>query len=91
MSQFAGRRPYLDEVFTRDMSEGRINAPDDVDAAVIEGAAARVRPLVTVATTVLGPLLVLPAGYAMWRRHQVRVGIAAPGPVANPLTAGGPA
>jgi Cu(I)/Ag(I) efflux system membrane protein CusA/SilA len=100
---------YLDEAFARYMREGRIQTPDDVDAAVVEGAAARVRPLVmTVATTVLGllpllwesgvgadvsartaapvvgglwscmvlTLLVLPAGYALWRRHQVRVGTA---------------
>jgi Cu(I)/Ag(I) efflux system membrane protein CusA/SilA len=97
---------YLDEAFARYMAEGRIQTPEDVDAAVIEGASARVRPLVmTVATTVLGllplvweagvgadvsartaapvvgglwscmflTLLVLPAAYAMWRRHQVRV------------------
>jgi len=51
---------YLDESFTRYMSEGRIQTPDDVDAAVIEGASARVRPLVmTVATTVLGLLPLL--------------------------------
>ena len=95
---------YLDEAFARYMAEGRIQKPEDVDAAVIEGASARVRPLVmTVATTVLGllpllweagvgadvsartaapvvgglwscmllTLLVLPAAYAMWRRHQV--------------------
>jgi copper/silver efflux system protein len=97
---------YLDEAFGRHMREGRIRTPADVDAAVVEGAATRVRPLVmTVATTVLGlmpllwesgigadisartaapvigglwscmilTLLVLPAAYAMWRRHQVRV------------------
>ena len=97
---------YLDESFARHMREGRIRTPADVDAAVVEGAAARVRPLImTVATTVLGllpllwesgvgadvsartaapvvgglwscmflTLLVLPAAYAMWRRHQVRV------------------
>jgi Cu(I)/Ag(I) efflux system membrane protein CusA/SilA len=97
---------YLDEAFKRYMAEGRIQKPEDVDAAVVEGASARVRPLVmTVATTVLGllpllweagvgadvsartaapvvgglwscmllTLLVLPAAYAMWRRHQVRV------------------
>jgi len=96
---------YLDEAFERHVREGRIQSPDDVDAAVVEGASARVRPLVmTVATTVLGllpllwetgvgadvsartaapvvgglwscmllTLLVLPAAYAMWRRHQVR-------------------
>ena len=95
---------YLDEAFERHLREGRIKTPADVDAAVVEGAAARVRPLVmTVATTVLGllpllwesgvgadvsartaapvvgglwscmllTLLVLPAGYAIWRRHQV--------------------
>jgi Cu(I)/Ag(I) efflux system membrane protein CusA/SilA len=96
---------YLDEAYARYQREGRIVQPEDVDAAVIEGASARVRPLVmTVATTVLGllpllweagvgadvsartaapvvgglwsclvlTLLVLPAAYAMWRRHQVR-------------------
>jgi Cu(I)/Ag(I) efflux system membrane protein CusA/SilA len=104
---------YLDEAFERCRREGRIQVPDDVDAAVVEGAAARVRPLVmTVATTVLGllpllweagvgadvsartaapvvgglwscmvlTLLVLPAGYAMWRRHQVRAAAAVPVP-----------
>jgi Cu(I)/Ag(I) efflux system membrane protein CusA/SilA len=101
---------YLDESFERYMREGRIQTPEDVDAAVVEGASARVRPLVmTVATTVLGllpllweagvgadvsartaapvvgglwscmllTLLVLPAAYAMWRRHQVRASLAA--------------
>jgi Cu(I)/Ag(I) efflux system membrane protein CusA/SilA len=96
---------YLDQAFDRHMREGRIRKPEDVDAAVVEGASARVRPLLmTVATTVLGllpllwesgvgadvsartaapvvgglwscmalTLLVLPAAYAMWRRHQVR-------------------
>lgn len=95
---------YLDEAFSRYMREGRIQTPADVDAAVVEGASARVRPLLmTVATTVLGllpllweggvgadvsartaapvvgglwscmvlTLLVLPAGYAIWRRAQV--------------------
>jgi copper/silver efflux system protein len=97
---------YLDESFARYMREDRIQKPEDVDAAVVEGASARVRPLImTVATTVLGllpllwesgvgadvsartaapvvgglwscmllTLLVLPAAYAIWRRHQVRV------------------
>ncbi len=97
---------YLDESFDRYMREGRIQKPADVDAAIVEGAATRVRPLLmTVATTVLGllpmlwesgvgadvsartaapvvgglwscmflTLLVLPAAYTMWRRHQVRV------------------
>jgi Cu(I)/Ag(I) efflux system membrane protein CusA/SilA len=96
---------YLDEAFERHMREGRIHKLEDVDAAVVEGASARVRPLLmTVATTVLGllpllweagvgadvsartaapvvgglwscmflTLLVLPAAYSMWRRHQVR-------------------
>jgi Cu(I)/Ag(I) efflux system membrane protein CusA/SilA len=99
---------YLDEAFERYMRAGRIRKPQDVDAAVVEGASARVRPLVmTVATTVLGllpllweggvgadvsartaapvvgglwscmflTLLVLPAAYAMWRRHQVRASL----------------
>ena len=51
---------YLDEAFTRHRREGRIQSPADVDAAVIEGASARVRPLLmTVATTVLGLLPLL--------------------------------
>jgi Cu(I)/Ag(I) efflux system membrane protein CusA/SilA len=51
---------YLDEAFARYMREGRIQQPADVDAAVVEGAAARVRPLLmTVATTVLGLLPLL--------------------------------
>jgi len=51
---------YLDEAFERYRREGRLQRPEDVDAAVIEGASMRVRPLLmTVATTVLGlmPLL----------------------------------
>jgi Cu(I)/Ag(I) efflux system membrane protein CusA/SilA len=101
---------YLDESFARYMREGRIQTPEDVDAAVVEGAATRVRPLLmTVATTVLGllpmlwesgvgsdvtartaapvvggvwscmvlTLLVLPAAYTIWRRHQVRVAMPA--------------
>ena len=100
---------YLDEAFERYTREGRIQTLDDVDAAIVEGASARVRPLVmTVATTVLGllpllwgagagadvsartaapvvgglwscmflTLLVLPAGYAIWRRRQVRATLA---------------
>jgi Cu(I)/Ag(I) efflux system membrane protein CusA/SilA len=105
---------YLDEAFKRYMREGRIQKPENVDAAVVEGASARVRPLLmTVATTVLGllpllweagvgadvsartaapvvgglwscmflTLLVLPAAYAMWRRHQVRATLAMPLPL----------
>ena len=108
---------YLDESFMRYRSEGRITKPEDVDVAVIEGAAARVRPLLmTVATTVLGllpllwesgvgadvsartaapvvgglwastalTLLVLPAAYTIWRRHQVRVASVPPAPASMP-------
>ena len=51
---------YLDEAFQRYQRENRIRSLEDVDAAVIEGASARVRPLVmTVATTVLGLLPLL--------------------------------
>jgi Cu(I)/Ag(I) efflux system membrane protein CusA/SilA len=51
---------YLDEAFLRYRRDGRIQKPADVDAAVVEGAAARVRPLLmTVATTVLGLLPLL--------------------------------
>jgi Cu(I)/Ag(I) efflux system membrane protein CusA/SilA len=113
---------YLDQAFARYMREGCIQKPDDVDAAVVEGASARVRPLVmTVATTVLGllpllweagvgadvsartaapvvgglwscmllTLLVLPAAYAMWRRHQVRFANAAAPPQDTAVTTEG--
>jgi Cu(I)/Ag(I) efflux system membrane protein CusA/SilA len=113
---------YLDEAFARYMREGRIQKPADVDAAVVEGASARVRPLLmTVATTVLGllpllweagvgadvsartaapvvgglwscmllTLLVLPATYAMWRRHQVGVANAVMVPHGDTATAEG--
>jgi Cu(I)/Ag(I) efflux system membrane protein CusA/SilA len=115
---------YLDEAFARHMREGRIQTPADVDAAVVEGASARVRPLLmTVATTGLGllpllwesgvgadvsartaapvvgglwscmllTLLVLPAAYAMWRRHQVRVAQAVPLPHHGVAASEGPA
>jgi Cu(I)/Ag(I) efflux system membrane protein CusA/SilA len=115
---------YLDEAFERYMRDGRIHRPEDVDAAVVEGASARVRPLLmTVATTVLGllpllweagvgadvsartaapvvgglwscmflTLLVLPAAYAMWRRHQVRATFAVPLPHDDVATSEGAA
>ena len=66
---------YLDEAFARYMREGRIQTPEDVDAAVVEGASARVRPLVmTVATTVLGllPLLWEAASARTSRRGRRR-------------------
>ncbi|MCG3174806.1 MAG: Multidrug resistance protein MdtC [Myxococcota bacterium] len=51
---------YLDEAMERYRREGRLQTPADVDAAVIEGASMRVRPLImTVATTVLGLLPLL--------------------------------
>lgn len=51
---------YLDEALERYRREGRLKVAADVDAAVIEGASTRVRPLImTVATTVLGLLPLL--------------------------------
>ena len=48
------------EPFCSACVRGRIQKPEDVDAAVVEGTSARVRPLVmTVATTVLGLLPLL--------------------------------
>jgi Cu(I)/Ag(I) efflux system membrane protein CusA/SilA len=95
---------FLDQALDDWRRQGRLQAPDDVDRAVIEGAAKCLRPiLMTVATTVLGlmpllfesgvgadlsartaapvvgglalclvlTLLLLPAVYTIWRRHQV--------------------
>lgn len=51
---------YLDQAFNTALLQGRLRAGEDVDRAVVEGAAKCLRPmLMTVATTVLGlmPLL----------------------------------
>jgi Cu(I)/Ag(I) efflux system membrane protein CusA/SilA len=51
---------YLDQAFQAALSQGRLRTGEDVDRAVVEGAAQCLRPmLMTVATTVLGlmPLL----------------------------------
>lgn len=94
---------YLDQAYDARKREGRLTRPEDIDDAVVEGAAKCLRPmLMTVATTVLGlmpllwesgvgadlsartaapvvgglwscmflTLLVLPAAYTLWRRHQ---------------------
>jgi len=51
---------YLDEAIARRLKSGQLKTPADVDAAVIEGASQRVRPLLmTVATTVIGLLPLL--------------------------------
>jgi Cu(I)/Ag(I) efflux system membrane protein CusA/SilA len=95
---------FLDQSFDDWRRHGRLRTPEDVDGAVLEGAAKCLRPIVmTVATTVLGlmpllfesgvgadlsartaapvvgglalclvlTLLLLPAVYTVWRRHQV--------------------
>jgi Cu(I)/Ag(I) efflux system membrane protein CusA/SilA len=94
---------FLDQAFDDWRREGRLRTPDDIDGAVLDGAAKCLRPIVmTVATTVLGlmpllfesgvgadlsartaapvvgglalclvlTLLLLPAVYTIWRRHQ---------------------
>jgi len=51
---------YLDQSFNEWRAQGRLRSAEDVDAAVIEGAAKCLRPmLMTVATTVLGLLPLL--------------------------------
>jgi Cu(I)/Ag(I) efflux system membrane protein CusA/SilA len=48
---------YLDEAYERRVRENAMNSPEDLKAAIIEGAAERVRPKVmTVGTTLLGLL-----------------------------------
>ena len=51
---------YLDQAYQEALAAGRLRSIDDMDAAIVEGAAKCLRPmLMTVATTVLGlmPLL----------------------------------
>ncbi|HEY9183315.1 MAG TPA: efflux RND transporter permease subunit, partial [Gammaproteobacteria bacterium] len=95
---------FLDQAFNDWRTQGRLRSAEDVDGAVLEGAAKCLRPiLMTVLTTVLGlmpllfesgvgadlsartaapvvgglwlcvvlTLLLLPAVYAIWRRHQI--------------------
>jgi copper/silver efflux system protein len=51
---------YLDETFERRKSEGKMNGPEDLKSAIIEGAVERVRPkLMTVCTTLIGLLPVM--------------------------------
>jgi len=51
---------YLDEAFHRRRKEGSMNTLADLDAAVMEGAVARVRPkLMTVFTIIAGLLPIL--------------------------------
>jgi Cu(I)/Ag(I) efflux system membrane protein CusA/SilA len=51
---------YLDETFERRRSQNKMNTPNDLEAAIIEGAVERVRPkLMTVCTTLIGLLPVM--------------------------------
>ena len=51
---------YLDEVFARYKREARLNTPDDVRAAMMEGVVGRVRPkIMAVSTTFLGLVPIL--------------------------------
>lgn len=51
---------YLDETFARKRSQEKMNTPDDLEAAIIEGAVERVRPLLmTVCTTLIGLMPVM--------------------------------
>jgi Cu(I)/Ag(I) efflux system membrane protein CusA/SilA len=67
---------YLDEVFEKRLSQGRLNSLEDLQAAIIEGAVERVRPkLMTVATTLIG---LLPVMWGTETGSQVMKRIAAP-------------
>lgn len=51
---------YLDQAYQSALQQGRLRSPEDIDAAIVEGASKCLRPmLMTVATTVFGlmPLL----------------------------------
>ena len=67
---------YLDEVYARKRAQGEMRSPEDLKAAIIEGAVDRVRPkLMTVATTLIG---LLPVMYGTETGSEVMKRIAAP-------------
>jgi Cu(I)/Ag(I) efflux system membrane protein CusA/SilA len=67
---------YLDEAYQRRQQQGRMKTPRDLNAAVIEGAAERVRPiLMTASTTLIG---LLPVMVGTETGSQVMKRIAAP-------------
>ncbi len=67
---------YLDEVYHRKQSRGEMTGPEDLKAAIVEGAVDRVRPkIMTVATTLIG---LLPVMYGAETGAQVMKRIAAP-------------
>ena len=58
---------YLDLSYEQARKEGRLTSLSDLRAAIVQGAAKRIRPkFMTVATTFLG-LVVYPAIYEIWR------------------------
>jgi Cu(I)/Ag(I) efflux system membrane protein CusA/SilA len=67
---------YLDQVFKKRISRGKMNSNEDLQAAIIEGAVERVRPkLMTVATTLIG---LLPVMWGTETGSEVMKRIAAP-------------
>ncbi len=67
---------YLDEVYNRQKSKGKMNSTNDLKSAIIEGAVDRVRPkIMTVATTLIG---LLPVMWGTETGSQVMKRIAAP-------------
>ncbi|MCF8120532.1 MAG: efflux RND transporter permease subunit [Deltaproteobacteria bacterium] len=67
---------YLDEAFSRRSVENAMRTPEDLHAAIVEGAAERVRPvLMTVSTTIMG---LMPVMLGTATGSQVMKRIAAP-------------
>lgn len=67
---------YLDVVFSRAKQDGRLQTPDDIKRAVMEGAVERVRPkMMTVATTLLG---LMPLMWATESGAKIMKRLAAP-------------
>ncbi|AQV01631.1 efflux RND transporter permease subunit [Desulfococcus multivorans] len=67
---------YLDEVYARRRAQGEMGSPEDLKAAIIEGAVDRVRPkIMTVATTLIG---LLPVMYGSETGSETMKRIAAP-------------
>ena len=66
---------YLNEAVTRYRREGRLGGPDDLRAAIVEGAVERVRPKLMTVTTTLLALLPIVFGHGTGSEVMQRIAV----------------